>query len=308
VSSDLAPMAVMLRRAGLHSPKLAVWKRAVTLDGIEYDLDTELNLSRSQPQVERDEPGKIKRGVFPSRKAATGFIKGLQSKGKKMRFTETKLPGIQLSMLTFKFGIGADLRRLTIKMSVATAELMRCGTSILDTVSRAFLLGQVTQRRRVTGAIDFLGKPRRVKIFPQKGSPAVEIISTRPVIPTITKLQGPLRLVIDLPNATMSEGRKRIEIHSEDISTVRMNQYVMTPPVARVVLDLLRPLSYTWDAAGNRLRIRVPSRRPLPSPDWAAQPADGMEMRAARQQRTRARIRQPRRAKWLIIADIAHTR
>jgi hypothetical protein len=97
----------------------------------------------------------------------------------------------------------------------------------------------------------------RVKVILEKGWPAVEITSTRPIIPTITKLEDPLRLVIDLPNAHMSVNRKRVDVNSDDIGAVRLTQYPITPPVVRVVVELLKPLSYTWDAAGNRLMIRL---------------------------------------------------
>jgi len=44
----------------------------------------------------------------------------------------------------------------------------------------------------------------RVKVVLEKGWPDVEITSTRPLTPTITKLENPLRLLIDLPNARIS--------------------------------------------------------------------------------------------------------
>jgi hypothetical protein len=97
----------------------------------------------------------------------------------------------------------------------------------------------------------------RVKVVLEKGWPDVEITSTRPLTPTITKLENPLRLLIDLPNARISVKHKRVDVTSEDIGAVRLTQYPMTPPVVRVVIELLKPLSYTWDVAGNRLMVRL---------------------------------------------------
>ncbi len=98
-----------------------------------------------------------------------------------------------------------------------------------------------------------------VGVLDDKQGPVVEILSSRPLVPKITKLEGPPRLVIDLPDANISLRRKRIAVRNEDISAVRVDQYRNSPPVARVVVDLLKPVGYTWDAAGNRLMIRLHS-------------------------------------------------
>jgi hypothetical protein len=98
---------------------------------------------------------------------------------------------------------------------------------------------------------------RSVRVISDKDGPAVEIISNRPIVPTIEKLDSPPRIVIDLPNVNLAVRRKRIEFTSQEINTVRVDQYQNNPPVARVVVDLLKPSSYTWDAAGNRLMVRL---------------------------------------------------
>jgi hypothetical protein len=102
---------------------------------------------------------------------------------------------------------------------------------------------------------------RSVRVLP---GPAVEILSNRPLVPVISSLDNPPRLVIDLPdadvpNALLSGGKNRIDSPSQEIRRVRINQYQNTPPVARVVVDLLKPVGHTWDAAGNRLMVRLRS-------------------------------------------------
>jgi len=103
---------------------------------------------------------------------------------------------------------------------------------------------------------------RSVRVLPGPAGPAVEILSSRPLVPVISKLDNPPRLVIDLPNAdlpnaVLSGNGTRIESSSQEIRRVRVNQYQNTPPVTRVVIDLLKPVGHTWDAAGNRLMIRL---------------------------------------------------
>jgi hypothetical protein len=130
------------------------------------------------------------------------------------------------------------------------------------------------------------------RIVQEKDGPAVEILSTRPLVPSIQAIGDPDRLVIDLPNARLETPDKRINVQADQIRTIRANQFQQSPPVARVVVDLLAPRAYTWDAAGNRLVVHlgknpgqansspflaptVPSLTPGPQPVVAAVRAAG---------------------------------
>ena len=101
---------------------------------------------------------------------------------------------------------------------------------------------------------------RSVRVLP---GPAVEILSSRPLVPAISTLDNPPRLVIDLPNAdvpaNLSGNNTRIDSPAQEIRRVRVNQYQNAPPVTRVVVDLVKPIGHTWDAAGNRLMVRLRS-------------------------------------------------
>src|ERR1700687_487799 len=130
------------------------------------------------------------------------------------------------------------------------------------------------------------------RIVQEKDGPAVEILSTKPLVPSIQAISDPPRLVIDLPNARLETQQKRISIQADQISAIRADQFQQNPPVARVVVDLLAPRPYTWDAAGNRLVVHlgknpnqasgspfepptVPSLTPAPRPVVAAVRAAG---------------------------------
>ena len=104
------------------------------------------------------------------------------------------------------------------------------------------------------------GKAAAVKSFriiQEADGPAVEILSTLPLIPEISVIENPARLVIDLPHARIDMAQKRIEVGADQITALRASQFQQAPPVARIVVDLEAPRSFSWQAAGNRLVIHL---------------------------------------------------
>jgi hypothetical protein len=124
--------------------------------------------------------------------------------------------------------------------------------------------GMAQSNRRLLATTETAIVIRSVRVLP---GPAVEILSSRPLVPTISRLDNPLRLVIDLPNADLastelpnalgSEDNKGTDSSRQEIRRVRVKQFQKTPPITRVVVDLMQPVGNSWDAAGNRLMVRL---------------------------------------------------
>ena len=95
------------------------------------------------------------------------------------------------------------------------------------------------------------------RVVQDRGVPAVEIITSHPVLPTIQVLDSPPRLVIDLANARIGQTRKRTPVLQENMLTLRAEQFQNEPPIVRIVLDLLVVYGYTWDVSGDTLMVRL---------------------------------------------------
>jgi hypothetical protein len=116
---------------------------------------------------------------------------------------------------------------------------------------------------------------KSVKIVRDKTGNAIEIVNSRPIPPALQTLSNPPRLVIDLPNANVAvKDRFIVPKVGGQFTELHVDQYQVSPPVTRVTVDLAEAKPYTWDAAGNRLTIRLkPPEDPAAKAAPPAQPA-----------------------------------
>jgi len=112
-------------------------------------------------------------------------------------------------------------------------------------------------RAAASADISKIAAIKSLRIIQEEDGPAVEILSTKPLAPAIRAISSPDRLVIDLPNARLETPERRITVQADEITTLRADMFQQNPPLARVVVDLLAPRPYTWDAAGNRLVVHL---------------------------------------------------
>jgi len=112
---------------------------------------------------------------------------------------------------------------------------------------------------------------KNVKVIHEKSGYAVEIVTSRPVPPALQTQPGaPPRLVIDLPNTDVSEKqRKNTYLKGDQFTGMRIEQLQVTPPITRISIDLVEAKPYTWDAAGNRVTVRL---KPPDEPKAKAEP------------------------------------
>ena len=152
---------------------------------------------------------------------------------------------------------------------------------------RAFVVGmlllEVSSLRSQTVAASKAAVIKSFRLVQEKDGQAVEILSTKPLVPSIQAISDPARIVIDLPNATLGQSKgvpQRIEVQADQISALRANQFQANPPITRIVVDLQAPRAFTWDAAGNRLVVHL-GKRPTEVVAVTAPSVTGLSSRPA---------------------------
>src|SRR5919204_1153729 len=94
----------------------------------------------------------------------------------------------------------------------------------------------------------------------------LEIKASGTLSPQAALVSNPDRLVIDLPEVVVSRFRS-ITVGNEGVRAVRIGQNNAHPPVARVVVDLVRPQAYELVPEGDKLVINL---RPDAAPQTVA--------------------------------------
>jgi len=127
-----------------------------------------------------------------------------------------------------------------------------------------------------------------VSIVREPGRTGVQILTSRPILPQISKPPDSDRIVIDT-RAVFVPGQRVIIATSPGIRSVRIAQYRRQPPGTRIEIELSEPLQYSVVASGNRtvLWVLVPpgagaaggsaSLPPQPTSGEAASPTQAME-------------------------------
>jgi len=80
----------------------------------------------------------------------------------------------------------------------------------------------------------------------------VELTASEPVVPKVSTLADPPRLVLDLPNTSLATSQRRIVVDHDGVKAVRLGD---TARATRVVVDLAETRAYQVTADGNRLLV-----------------------------------------------------
>ena len=86
---------------------------------------------------------------------------------------------------------------------------------------------------------------------------AVEVRTKGRVVPRVTNLTRPDRLILDLADTTIPPSPRRIDVNTAGVKRIRMGTNGLNPPTARVVVDLSAPCEYELVSSSNKLTLQL---------------------------------------------------
>ncbi len=85
---------------------------------------------------------------------------------------------------------------------------------------------------------------KHVSVVPGADTVQIEISSTQPVTPRLSKLKSPDRVLVELPETVVASSQSKIPVGSAGVKGIRIGMDGKTPPTTSVVIDLEKPLAF----------------------------------------------------------------
>jgi hypothetical protein len=96
---------------------------------------------------------------------------------------------------------------------------------------------------------------QHIAVVPSSKGLSVQITTDRAVRPHLSRLDNPIRIVIDLEGAVLPGGWRRIPVKNQDITEVRASQWKQSPPIARIVVQLRVAHEFSVISTGNKVAL-----------------------------------------------------
>jgi len=85
----------------------------------------------------------------------------------------------------------------------------------------------------------------------------IDISGTKSLSPLIQILERPDRLVFDFPGFELRRPNERLPINKGPVKGLRASEFSLAPQIARIVVDLRKPLNYETEQSGNTVTITI---------------------------------------------------
>jgi type IV pilus assembly protein PilQ len=99
---------------------------------------------------------------------------------------------------------------------------------------------------------------QKVNVLRGEDGLTVEITARGAVNPSLSTLESPARLVVDLPNTSVATSLNHIDVDSDGVKDIRIGSDGKAVPSSRVVIDLTQACKYELvPSANNKILIRL---------------------------------------------------
>ena len=85
---------------------------------------------------------------------------------------------------------------------------------------------------------------RKVDVVRGDNGTSVELTAQGQLAPTVTTLDNPSRIVLDLPGTVLATSQHQILVGRDGVKDIRVGENGQVPPTSRIVVDLLQPCTY----------------------------------------------------------------
>jgi type IV pilus assembly protein PilQ len=85
---------------------------------------------------------------------------------------------------------------------------------------------------------------RKVDVVRGDNGTSVEVTAQGQLAPTVTTLDNPSRIVLDLPGTVLATSQSHILVGRDGVKDIRVGVNGQIPPTSRIVVDLLEPCTY----------------------------------------------------------------
>jgi len=103
---------------------------------------------------------------------------------------------------------------------------------------------------------------KNVNVSPDGDVVRIEVDLTAPVVPKITPLEKPDRLIIDFPDVSPNEQLLQVIMNKNGVKRVRVGLNRANPPITRMVVDLESARPYGVQTLGNKVVLSILSPHP----------------------------------------------
>src|SRR6185437_6696905 len=153
--------------------------------------------------------------------------------------------GTNLKMRDHGAGRGEPLGRSEMRKQLVTVFILL----LISSVMAAAETGSATGKRATL---------QRVNVVRANDGTSVEVTAQGQVAPSVTTLDNPARIVLDLPGAALATSQSRILVDRDGIKDVRVGVNGLVPPTSRIVVDLSEPCTYDLAPdASNRIVLHL---------------------------------------------------